>query len=276
MADTCYCNNLTSRKQLLSQEREFQSKLSSSGHTQFSPFLSSPVVISSQDSASTNSSPLPIYPSFIPSPHGNRSFPNSDLHSSTNTGQSWKGNCVLHVPQSDKTLPSPLDQESENGHLGSTCELNDDILPQDEEYMYIEEDLESYSIPDNFDDFPEDPPLQQAAPFSRFTSAVDPPKSTYQQNTTRAPTISTSTALQPAVAGNRGVLPMTTTNSRSFQAVKPASGGSDAKDDSSEFHGQYSHTKEMYKVFNQVCNSVYHGLGFVCSLIVETYRGTYM
>ena len=112
----------------------------------------------------------------------------------------------------------------------------------------MEDDFEIYSIPDNFDDFQEDPPPQKSTPFPPLSSAADPPRS---QITTRTPT---SAFLQPVFVGGRGgALPHTTPNTQRFQAVrKPASRGCGAKDDSAEFCGQYRHTKEMYKVFTQV------------------------
>ena len=225
----------TPRKQLLSQEREVQLKLGS-------PATSSPVVVSSQDSISTNSSPLPVYPSFTPKQLGNQSLPDD----SANTGQSWRGSCALSVAQSEKALALSLDQDEEfqNSCLSSACEPNDDLLPLDEDYM--EDDFESYSIPDNFDDFQEEPPPQMSTPFSPLCSIADPPR---PQITTKPPTA----ALQPVFVGNRGgAVPCTTVNTQRFQAVKPSSSGCGAKDDSTEFHGQYRHTKEMYKVFTQV------------------------
>lgn len=228
----------TPRKQLLSQEREVQLKLGS-------PATSSPVVISSQDPISTNSSPLPVYPSFTSTQHRNQSLPDH----SASTGQSWRGSCVLSVAQSEKALASSLDQDKEfqNGCLSSACEPNDDVPPLDKDY--VEDDFESYSIPDNFDDFQEEPPPQMFTPFSPLSSTANPPR---PQITNSAP-MCTSAALQPVFVGSRGgAVPCTAMNTQRFQAVKPASSGCGAKDDSAEFRGQYRHTKEMYKVFTQV------------------------
>ena len=109
-------------------------------------------------------------------------------------------------------------------------------------------DFETYSIPENFDDFQEDPPPQKPSSFCPLSSTAGPPRS---QITNRAPTLA---AFQPVFAGNRGgALSHTTPNTQRFHAVtKPVSRGCGAKDDSAEFRGQYRHTKEMYKVFTQV------------------------
>ena len=232
---SCISLLFTPRKQLLSQEREVQLKLGSAS-------TSSPVVISSQDSISTNSSPLPVYPSFTPTQHVNQSLPDHGA----STGQSWRTSCVLSVAQSAMASASSMDQDEE--FQASASELNDDELPLDEDYA--EDDFETYSIPDNFDDFlQEDPPPQASTPFSPPCSTANPPR---PQITNRTPPCS-SAALQPVFVGNKGgAVPCTTMNAQKFQAVKPASNGCGAKDDSSQFRGQYRHTKEMYKVFTQV------------------------
>ena len=36
--------------------------------------------------------------------------------------------------------------------------------------------------------------------------------------------------------------------------------GNQPKDDAAEFRGQYQHTREMYKIFNQVCAVVTVGV----------------
>jgi hypothetical protein len=140
-----------------------------------------------------------------------------------------------------------LDQGKEfhTSCLSRACELNDDELPLDEDYM--EDDFETYSIPDNFDDMlEEEPPPKMSTPFPPPISTADPPRS---QITNRTPPCS-SAALQPVFRG--GAVPHTTANTQRFQAVKPATNGCGARDDSAEFRGQYRHTKEMYKVFTQV------------------------
>ena len=226
---------------MLSQEREVLSKLSSSVH-QLSPAISSPIVISSQDSASTNSSPLPVYPSFTPTQYKSRTFENSGALN-TNTSHSWRGSCVL----SDKSMPFSLDRQSAGCLSSSDPELNDDILPQKVDDEYMEEEFESYCIPDNFDDFQEDSPHPQRS--SSLLSAADLPKS---QMMTGASTYASSSQL-PLHTGNCGGLLASTSNTQRFQPVIPTSSGSSAtKDNSTEFCGQYRHTKEMFKVFTQV------------------------
>ena len=224
----------TPRKQLLSQEREVQLKLGS-------PATSSPVVVSSQDSVSTNSSPLPVYPAFTPTQHSSQSL--SDHRAST--GQTWRTSGGLSVAQSEKALASSLEKEEEFQASGA-CEVNGDELPLDEDYM--DNDFDTYSIPDNFDDLlQEEPPPQMSTPFPPpQSSTADPPRS--QVINTTPPCISAT--LQPEFRG--GAVPRTTVNTQRLQAVKPATNGCAAKDDSAEFRGQYRHTKEMRKVFSQV------------------------
>ena len=227
----------TPRKQLLSQEREVQLKLGS-------PATSSPVVVSSQDSVSTNSSPLPVYSAFTPTQHGSQSL--SDHR--TSTGQTWRISGSLSVAQSETALASSLEKDKEF-QARSACELNDDELPLDEDYM---DDFDTYSIPDNFDDLlQEEPPPQMSTPFPPPpSSTADPPRSQIANTTPPC----SSAALHPVFVGNRGgAVPRTTVNTQRLQAVKPATNGCGAKDDSAEFRGQYRHTKEMYKVFTQVC-----------------------
>ena len=229
----------TPRKQILSQEREVQLKLGS-------PAASSPVVISSQDSVSTNSSPLPVYPAFTPTQHSSQSL--SDHRAST--GQIWRTSGGLSVAQSEKALASSLEKDKEF-QASSACELSGDGLPLDEDYM--DDDFDTYSIPDNFDDLlQEEPPPQMSTPFPPPpSSTADPPRSQVT-NTTRS---CISAALQPESFVNRGgAVPRTTVNTQKLQAVtcKPATNDCGAKDDSAEFRGQYRHTKEMRKVFSQV------------------------
>lgn len=216
---------------MLSQEREVQLKLGSPGS-------SSPVVISSQDSISTNSSsPLPVYPSSTLTQHGNQTVTNHGA----STSQSWRTSCVLSVAQPEKASLD-RDKEYQTSCLRSASELNDGELPLDEEYM--EDDFETYSIPDNFDDI-----FQEDAPPLISSSAAGPPRS---QITTRTPSCN-SASLQPMLVGNSGgPVPRTNISTQRIQTGKAATTGCGAKDDSAEFRGQYRHTKEMYKVFTQV------------------------
>ena len=237
-----YCISRSIRKQLLSQERELQSRLNTGCQS-----TSSPIVISSQESISSISSPTTVYPTTSTS---SGAFPSlHDGNSSSKSlgdGHSWRG----WLDSSERT---PLERQG----YGKEC-FDDagEIMSPLEEEEFMEEDFE------NFDDFQEEPSPQELAsgtPDPPF-SAIHPARPTFDQASTRT-TVPCATAYstQSAATGTRGSS-LTATSARNVLPLKPASssggggggGNGGCKDNSSEFRGPYNHTKEMFKVFTQV------------------------
>ena len=194
------------------------------------------------------------------------SLKGGDTLSNTVGGDFWRGKPDTDGPQWEY-------QDSEEGCFDSSSgaqKFAENTPSCDEEFM--DEDFESYSIPDNFDDFQEDPPLRKPAsdgtPSSSISlaPAVHLAKLTnFEHSFAKTPSTNVTTSTtQSALSGTttRGPL-LATANARNVLPLKPASSGSSSggggggcKDDSSEFRGPYKHTKEMFKVFTQV-QSVY-------------------
>ena len=233
----CNCIILLSRKQILSQERDIQRKLNRP------PATLSPIVISSQESVSTDPSPTQVNPSSLSTlPSTDNSVSKqSGLMSASSYGysQSISNKALMSVDEGCDSNMYPLEEEEEE-------------TPQDDYFM--EEDFETYSIPENFDDFlenPQPPLVASSTPGLHHSSSIGLPKSALAEkpmSATKAVTI----ASEPAHVGIRESLP--STSSGGVSTAKPVSskGGSASKDDSPEFRGQYKHTKEMFKVFTQV------------------------
>ena len=250
----CVCN-LSTRRQLLSQERELQCRLNTGCHS--SSAISSPIVISSQDSVSTNASPMPLCPSPSVTPCASEAFASlKGGHTSSGTGGGdfcWRGKSGL-----DGTRWKCQDNEE---HCFSGSSAVENTPSYDEEFM--DEDFESYSIPDNFDDFQEDPPPQKSTSNTPNSYVSLAPNVCLAKPTnfekSFASTNVTTTTTHSALSGTGGPL-LATTSARNVLPLKPASsggdggdgGGSGCKDNSSEFRGPYKHTKEMFKVFTQV------------------------
>ena len=171
---------------------------------------------------------------------------------------------VGHMSDSSGGYSRSVSDEARLMHLNSErnyiskAKLVDENEPLEDDYYTMEEDFEEFTIPENFDDFQEDPQPQVAAGCTESLShrpTLGPLKSAVNAATgwsnPAAPT-TVSTSRQRDV-GTRGALPTTSTRPVSVPKPSASSGGGNAsKDNSAEFRGPYEHSKDMYKVFTQV------------------------
>ena len=179
-------------------------------------------------------------------------------------GGAFSSKPVGHMSDGNGGYSRSVSGEAQLMHLNSETDciskarLVDENEPLEDDYYSMEEDFEEFTIPENFDDFQEDPQPQMVASSGESLShrpTVGPLKSAINaapgwSNPTAPTTVSTS---QQRDVGTRGPLP--TTNTRPVSVLKPSAssgGGNASKDNSSEFRGPYEHSKEMYKVFTQV------------------------
>ena len=237
-----WCDVLSYRKQLLSQERDLQTKIGTEHN--YSPSASaSPIVISSQGSSCINPSP---------------------------------GTPTLHSRGADQDGPTPINTVNSHSYEarfisdethqkgGESC-LGDvrgavEIASCDEEF--IEEDHESYSFADNFDDFQDEPPPQKPTSVAQSCSVFTSPVNPSEESTSNQIIASTSTGISRTTSAqstiSRGTLPTTNAISKFSVSTQKqvVSGGDACKDNSAEYRGPYQHTKEMFKVFTQVTVSI--------------------